>query len=169
MVIVEKLLSPAYTVTVLNLKKFEPKDLLEGFKRRGFHIWKSLSGLDIELEIESFIASTYGKYVYVLKFKEETYLARGKEKVLRKEWKGPKTYLVRHVAGLKRLLLQELSLKAKLSLLLPQWILWSMVGVYALSWLKEDVLMSFLLTIFGFALNDIVKAVDYLILGYCNA
>ncbi len=167
--IVEKLLSPAYTVTVLNLKKFEPKDVLEGFRRRGFHIWKSQGGLDIELEIESFIASTYGKYVYVLRFKEETYLARGEEKVLRKEWKEPKTYLVRHEAGLKRLLLQELSLKAKLSLLLPQWILWGVVGFYALSWVKENVLVSFLLTVFGFVLNDIVRIFDYLVLGYCNA
>ena len=167
--IVEKLLSPAYTVTVLDLRKFEPKDVLEGFRRRDFHIWNPHGGLDLELEVESFIASTYGKYVYVLRFKSETYLARGEEKVLRKEWKEPKTYLVRHEAGLRRLLLQELSLKAKLSLLLPQWVLWSVVGVYALSWLKENVLVSFLLTAFGFVLNDVVRVLDYLVLGYCNA
>ncbi len=169
MMIVERLLSPSYTVTVLNLKKFEPKDVLEGFRGRGFHLWKPHAGLDLELEVESFIASTYGKHVYVLRFEGETYLARGEEKVLRKEWKGPKVYLVRHEAGLKRLLLQELSLKAKVSLLLPQWILWSVVGFYALSWVKENFLVSFLLTVFGFLLNDIVRVVDYLVLGYCNA
>ena len=167
--IVERLLNPRFRVMVLDLKKFKPGEVLEYLRRSGVHTWKPHGGLDLELEVESFIASTYGEYVYVLRFKGETYLGRSMEKVLKKEWGSPKTYLVRNEAGLKRLLLQELSLKAKVSLLLPQWVLWSVVGFYAVSWVRENVLVSFLLTAFGFLLNDIIKTVDYLVLGYCNA
>ncbi|NJE04558.1 hypothetical protein E3E36_00010 [Thermococcus sp. M36] len=166
--IVEKILRPAYTILVADLKKFEPGDILEGFGRRGAHVWKLQGELDLELEVESFISTTYGEYVYVLRFKGTTYLARSTEKITGKDW-NPNSYLARDENGLKRFLLRELSLKSKLLLEIPSAAIWIAISFGIINRIKENPIGSFLLIFLGLFFNDIAKALEYLILGYCKA
>ncbi|ASJ09237.1 hypothetical protein A3L11_08355 [Thermococcus siculi] len=167
--IVERLLHPPYTVLVMDLKKFERDKIIEGFRRRGAHVWKFSGDLDPELEVESFIASTYGGYVYVLRFKGETYLARAEERIRGKDWGEPGSYFVRDENGLKRFLLRELSLKSKLLLDIPSALIWMAIGLGIMSRIEENPVGSFLLIFLGFFFNDIAKVLEYLILGYCKA
>ncbi|AFL96179.1 hypothetical protein CL1_1984 [Thermococcus cleftensis] len=86
----ERLLDPCCRVKVLDLSKFERERIIEGFRRKGFHVSELSEDVDRELAVESFLASSYGENVYVLKFGRRTYVARGEKKGNRTglaEWK----------------------------------------------------------------------------------
>ncbi len=163
----ERLLKPEYRAHVVPMKKFKGDEVAPVLKRRGAFVLE-LKGNDVELEVESFLAGTWGRYTYVLKLSDGRMLARADRPVL-KEVKGTKRYLARDEKGLERLILSELSTRAKLRILAPRWILWTAVGLSAFQWLRENFLVSFLLTAFGFVLDDVLKFLDCILLSYCRA
>jgi len=165
---IERILSPSYHVAVLELQKFEPDEIVESFKRRGAHITLLSKELDPELEIESFMSSSYGGYVYLLKFKEKTFLARHKEPVDEKDWKSPKKFIARDENGLKRLILSRISWKERLLLELPPFIIWASVIFEIMKRVWDNPLISFAWIFVGFVLNEVAKLLEYLLLGYCE-
>ncbi len=163
----ERLLKPEYRAYVVLMKKFRKNEVVPVLKRRGAFVLE-LKGENVELEVESFLTGTWGKYTYILKLSDGKILARADKPVV-KEVKGTERYLARDEKGLERLVLSELSTHAKLRILAPRWILWTTIGLIAFTWLRKNFLASFLLTAFGFVLDDVLKFLDCLLLGYCRA
>ena len=163
----ERLLKPEYRAYVVPMKKFRRNEVVPVLKRREAFVLE-LKGEDVESEVESFLAGTWGRYTYILKLSDGKMLARADRPVV-KEVKGTERYLARNEKGLERLVLSELSTRAKLRILAPRWILWTAVGLAAFQWLRENFLASFFLTVLGFVLDDVLKFLDCLILCYCRA
>lgn len=166
--VVERILHPSYHVAVLELHKFEPDKIVEAFKRRGAHITLLSNELDPELEIESFMSSSYGGYVYLLKFREKTFLARHGKPLEGKDWKSPKKFIARDENGLKRLILSRISWKERLLLELPPFVIWAFVIFEIMKMVGDNPIVSFAWLVIGFVLNEVAKLFEYLLLGYCE-
>ncbi len=167
--IVERLLSPSHRIRILDMNKFKPEDVVEVLRRKGAHVSEFQKDIDVELAIESFIASSYGPYVYVLKFpKGKLFLARHTVWVSEKNWPKPTKYIARDENGLKRLLLREISKKSMILTEIPSIIIWGAVWWLVWSYFEEYPLGTFLLFFLGFLLNDLAKAFEYFVLGYCR-
>ena len=165
----ERLLRPGYRVMVFGMKKFEPGKVIEGFRRRGAHVKEIRKEFGPELEVDSFLSTTYGKYVYVLHFADVTYLARSMERIIEESWGSPGSYLVRNESGLRRFLLRELSLKSKLLLDVPSVIIWMAISLGIINRIEKNPIGSFLLVFLGIFFSDAAKFLEYLLLGYCRA
>ncbi|MDI3474604.1 MAG: hypothetical protein PWQ79_381 [Thermococcaceae archaeon] len=165
--VLERLINPGYRVFVVDAKNFQPEEITEGLRRRGAMVVEILGESDPELEIESFLSSTYGEYVYLLKFKDGRYLARSPDEVVEKNWSSSR-YLVRDENALKRFLLRELSLKSRLALELPPKIITAFIWVLAFQLIEEKPFGSFLLMALGFVTGELFKLFEYLTLGYCR-
>ncbi len=166
--ILTKLLDPKFRVTVVKPRKSKPEDIVEALRVRGAHVHRFEKETDPELVIDAFMASSYGEYVYVLKFKGQTYLARGPKKLIKKSSAPTHSYIARDERGLEKLLLRELSLKSRLRVDLPTLLLWMAIGVLILQWLRQNFIASFILTLFGFLISDLLNLVNYIVLGYCD-
>ncbi|WP_157723224.1 hypothetical protein [Thermococcus barossii] len=167
--IVERLLSPSYRIRVLNMGKFEPGEIVDGFRQRGAYIMEFPRDIDPELAIESFMASSYGPYVYVLKFpKGRLFLARHTTWVFEKKWPSPERYIARDESGLKRFLLKEASRKSMILMEVPAMLIWGVVWWLIWKYSREYPLATFLLFFLGFLLNDLAKVFEYFVLGYCK-
>lgn len=165
----ERLLSPRYRVMVFNMSKFKPEEIVEEFRRKGAHVLKLSRDIDIELAIESFLASSYGDYFYVLKFpKGRTFLVRHAERIEEKKWPSPRRYIARDENGLKRFLIKEASLKTMLLMEVPRIVIWSVVWLLVWRYFEEYPFGTFLLLAFGFLLSDLSKVLEYSLLGYCG-
>ncbi|WP_258084359.1 hypothetical protein [Thermococcus thermotolerans] len=167
--IVERLLKPSYRIRILNMNKFKPEDVVEALRRKGAHVSEFQRDIDIELAIESFIASSYGPYVYVLKFpKGKLFLARHTNRISEDNWPNATKYMARDENGLKRFLLREVSRKSMIIIEAPPVIIWAAVWWLVWSYFEEYPLGTFLLFFLGFLLNDLAKAFEYFVLGYCR-
>ncbi|ANF23400.1 hypothetical protein [Thermococcus piezophilus] len=71
--LLERLLKPAYHFRVWWLK-FESEKFKEGLRQNGINPVELREDWDAELMVESFLASSFGKYVYLMKFKDGTKL-----------------------------------------------------------------------------------------------
>ena len=168
--IIERLLSPSYRIRIFNMNRFKPEDVLDVFRKAGAYVSEFQKSIDIELAIESFIASSYGTHVYVLKFpKGKLFLARHTRWIFERNWPKPTEYLARDENGLKRLLLREISKKSMILLEAPSVIVWGAVWWLIWSYFREYPLGTFLLFFFGFFLNGLAKTFEYFVLGYCKA
>ncbi|NJE02990.1 hypothetical protein [Thermococcus sp. MV11] len=164
----ERLLDPCCRVKVLDLSKFERERIIEGFRRKGFHVSELSEDVDRELAVESFLASSYGENVYVLKFGRKTYVARGEKRAVGRGWQSGNLYLIRDENGLKRFLLREISLGFRLQVELPAIAIWLGIGIGVAKMFGDNPLASFLLLFLGFPLEGVVKLIQYFVLDYCS-
>ncbi|KUH33884.1 hypothetical protein APY94_03905 [Thermococcus celericrescens] len=167
--IIGRFLSPSYHIRVLKLDKFKPEEIVNGFRRRGAHVSEFPRDIDIELAIESFMASSYGDYVYVLKFpKGRLFLARHTKRLHEKKWPNSGRYIARDENGLKRFLLREVSRKSMVIIEVPRIIIWGAVWWLVWNYFERYPLGTFLLFFVGFFLDDLSKVLEYFVLGHCR-
>lgn len=164
----ERLLKPRYRVAVIDLQKFEPEGIIGAFKRKGAHVSPLSGELDPGLAVDAFLSSSYGDYVYVLKFNGRTFLARHTKPIKEKNWKAPKRYMVRDESGLRRILLQETSKRAMLLTGASVALIWGTVLWFVWMYLRGNPFATFLMFFLGFLLTDVEKVLQYLTLGYCR-
>ncbi|NJE10360.1 hypothetical protein [Thermococcus sp. MAR1] len=168
--IVKRILRPAYRIRVLEFAKSTPKDILPHFKRKGAYVVEFSSDIDPELHVESFLASSYGEYVYLLKFKDgKMFLARHTSWVSKEEWPSPKRFMARDENGLKRFLVSRTSLRERFLTELPPLVIWGAVflGIINRAF-RDNPSGSLFLLFFGFILNDLAKLLEYALIGYCE-
>ena len=167
--ILGRLLSPRYRIRVFNMGKFRPENIVEGFRRRGAHVLELREDIDTELTIESFLASSYGDYIYVLKFpKGRLFLARHTERLDEKKWPSAERYIARDESGLRRFLFKEASRRSMLLMEAPLVLIWGAVWWLVWKYFEEYPLGTTLLFLLGFLLTDLSKVMEYSILGYCK-
>ncbi|NJE61372.1 hypothetical protein [Thermococcus sp. 21S7] len=166
--LVGKLLNPSYRVRVIKAHQLDEGKVLDGFRRAGFHVSEVGKDLDPELSVESFLSSSYGNWIYVIRLKRgRVFLARGEGKVPGLK-SSDSDYLVRDDNGLKRLLIREVSKKAMLLIEVPRVVVWGLVWWLIWKYFEEYPLGTFLLFFLGFVLNDLASAVEYFVIGYCR-
>ncbi len=165
----DRLLSPSYRIRVFKFRNLGPEDVMESFQKRGGRISEVPEGMDLELAIESLLASHYGNYVYVLKFKDKkAFISTLQEEITGKRWPSPDRFIARDEDGLKRFLLRELSRKSLLFMEVPTMIIWGAVWWLIWKYFESYPLGSILLFFIGFLLNDFAKVFEYFVLGYCR-
>lgn len=165
----ERFLNPRYHIRILKLSDFEPEKIVAIFRRKGAHVHELGESIDVELAIESFIASSYGDYVYVVKLpKGRTFLAGHTKKLYETKWPEAGRYIARDESGLKRFLLREVSRKSMILIEVSRIAIWGAVWWVIWSHFKEYTFGAFLLLFLGFVLDELSKVLEYLILGYCR-
>ncbi|ASJ14008.1 hypothetical protein [Thermococcus radiotolerans] len=168
--IVERLLKPSYRIRVLELRKFEPNEVVKGLRGKGIYVFELTRDLDAELAVESFLASSYGGYVYIIDFGEgRKFLARSTEPIKEDSWPTPKRFMARDENGLKRFIVSRTSLRERLLTELPPLVIWGAVflGIINRAF-RDNPGGSLFLVFFGFILNDLAKLVEYALIGYCE-
>ena len=165
----DRLLSPSYRIRVFKFRNLGSEDVMENFQKRGGRISEVPEGMDLELAIESLLASYYGNYVYVLKFKDKkAFISTLPGEITGKRWPSPDRFIARDEDGLKRFLLRELSRKSLLFMEVPTMIIWGAVWWLIWKYFESYPLGSILLFFIGFLLNDFAKVFEYFVLGYCR-
>lgn len=165
--LVEKLFKNGKTVFKVNFKKDSTPEerVLEVFKAKGFKVRRLFKEIPIEGQVEEFLQTTHGDYVYLLCFPENRYLTRGGVEI--KPRKTPfEKFLARNDAGLKRLLLSILSRKKMLLYEAPIAAGWLLIGLGFIKMLGTNFLPSLIFYALGFALNEAADLIRYYTLGY---
>ncbi len=130
----KRFLNPIYLFYSLKLTEGDTELALQSFKNRGARVHRIEGTMEPELEIESFLASSFGKYVYLIRIgKGIRYLAMGEENIMERKWR-PQSYLVRDENGLKRLIVKEISPFRTLPWKTLYLVLW--IGLWFLLWEK---------------------------------
>jgi len=170
-VVLSRLLNPSYHIRVFNFRRLKPEEVVESLRRRGLspiEIQRD-SNLDIELMIESILASTYGSYIYVLKFEGgRMFVSAFPREIRRKGWPKPQRFIARDEIGLKRFLLRELSRKSLFFMEIPAMAIWVAICWLIWEYFERYPLGSILFLFIGFILNDLAEIFEYFMLGYCK-
>ncbi|NJE47270.1 hypothetical protein E3E35_07630 [Thermococcus sp. GR7] len=166
--LLERLLKPSYRFRIWELE-FDSKKFVEGLRRKGIHVAELREDWDVELTVEAFLGSTFGEHVYLIKFKDGIKLLARTTDPLKKEFKlKENAYLVRNEGALKKLILSQTSTMMKILMGFQPLVIWAPL-VFGLQYLDERYpFAGFFLVLLGFFLNDLLKTLEYFILGYCR-
>ncbi|NJE08798.1 hypothetical protein E3E31_09740 [Thermococcus sp. M39] len=166
-----KLISPRYHLRIWKLK-FEKEKIKEGLKLRSIKFIEFYEdSYDAELKVDSLLASAISeKYVYLMKFENNGNLLVISEKPLTKEGISKQdAYLVHDEATLKKLILSQNSKKSRILMEFQPLLVWSPIA-FAITYLTKKVpLLTFFFAIGGyFIIKELLKILEYYLLGYCR-
>ena len=169
--LLSRLLNPSYHIRVFKFNNLKVEEVIESFRKKGarpYEVQKE-SDLDLELTIESLLASNYGSYIYLLKFKgDRTFISAFPKEIKERHWPKPTNFIARDENGLKRFLLRELSRKSLFFIEVPTMLIWTVVWLLIWQYFESYPLGSILLFFLGFILNDFAQIFEYFVLGYCK-
>ncbi|CAB49291.1 hypothetical protein [Pyrococcus abyssi] len=156
--ILERILKPRYIALILE----------EIPREKGLHIMElpKGTGYEVEVGVEYFVDSTFGKFIYIVKSKDLLILARSDKKLNVKE---KEEFLIRNEKGLKRFLISKVSKSEKIKIEGLSLSLAMVAGILFSYFTELEDYMVIIAGIFGVAGKIIEKVFMYYIIGYCKS